>query len=49
MEAILADGWKTTPADAERVLSPLIRAGGWLVLSRDWEDDPSGELATRAS
>ena len=22
-----------------------MRAGGWLVLSRDWEDDPSGELA----
>jgi len=43
--APLTDRPLQTPADAERVMSPLMRAGGWLVLSRDWEDDPSGELA----
>ena len=43
--APLTDRPLQTPADAEEALSPLMRAGGWLVLSRDWEDDPSGELA----
>ena len=33
-----------TAADAEAALADLLAAGGWLVLSRDWEDDPSGHL-----
>ena len=40
------------PADAEAVLAALSASGGWLVLGREWEDDPGGYLlrtiATRA-
>ena len=31
-------------ADADAVLVGLKDSGGWLVLSRDWEDDPAGYL-----
>jgi len=31
-------------ADADAVLATLASSGGWLVLSRDWEDDPAGHL-----
>jgi mannosyltransferase len=33
-----------SPADAEAVLATLSAPGSWLVLSRDWEDDPAGYL-----
>jgi mannosyltransferase len=31
-------------ADAEAMLDALRQRGGWLVLSREWEDDPGGHL-----
>lgn len=31
-------------ADADAVLTALTSSGGWLVLSREWEDDPRGYL-----
>jgi uncharacterized membrane protein len=33
-----------SPADAEALLAALRASGGWLVLSREWEDDPAGYL-----
>lgn len=33
-----------SPADAEAVLASLSTSGRWLVLSREWEDDPAGYL-----
>ena len=33
-------------ADAEAVLAPLTTSGRWLLLSREWEDDPAGYLST---
>ncbi len=33
-----------SPEDAETLLGALEASGGWLVLSREWEDDPGGYL-----
>ncbi len=32
-------------AEAEALVAALADTGGWLVLSREWEDDPAGHLA----
>jgi mannosyltransferase len=42
--APLTDRRVRTEADAEAALDGLLTAGGWLVLSREWEDDPAGHL-----
>ena len=34
-----------SPADAEAVLGTLRSSGRWLLLSREWEDDPAGYLS----
>lgn len=33
-----------SPADADAIIAGLVGSGRWLVLSRDWEDDPAGYL-----
>lgn len=34
----------SSPADADAIVAGLAGSGRWLVLSRDWEDDPAGYL-----